>query len=106
MRPTTPLMRCGKTLFVSFLTTSEGYATSRDSVWESSFLLIDDIRDRAPRRPDEQFTKVVPGSAGVCFDGLVEGDAVNAEISMSCGDRARYIKPGCRVRVFLAIERV
>ena len=28
------------------------------------FFLIDDIRDRAPRSPDEQFTKVVLDSAG------------------------------------------
>src|SRR5271155_847145 len=69
-------------------------------------LCMDVFHDRAPRRPDEQFTNVVLGSVGVCFDGLVERDAVNREIRMSCGDPARYIKPGCRVRVFLAIERV
>ena len=70
------------------------------------FFLIDDIHDRAPRRPDEQFTNVVLDSVGVRFDGLVERDAVNREIRVSCGDPARYVKPGCRVRVFLAIERV
>ena len=70
------------------------------------FILVDDIHDRAPRRPDEQFTNAVLGSVGVFLDGLVERDAVNREIRMSCGDPARYIKPGCRVRVFLAIERV
>ena len=70
------------------------------------FFFIDDIHDRAPRRPDEKFTNAVLGSVGICFDGRVERDAVNREIRMSCGDPARYIKPGCRVRVFLAIERV
>ena len=70
------------------------------------FVLIHNMHDRAPRRPDEQFTKVVLGSVGVCFNRLVECDAVNSEIGMSSGDRTREVSPACRVCVFLAIERV
>src|ERR1700757_582024 len=69
-------------------------------------VLIDDMHDRTPRRPDKKFTEVVLGCVRVCFEGLIECDAVNGEISMSGGDCARNVKPGCRVCVFLAIERV
>ena len=87
------MMRCGKTIFASFLTTANGYAISPDRVSTRSaalavqarraanrvsfLVLIDGIHDRAPRRPDEQFTEGVRGGAGVRFDGLVECDAVN-----------------------------
>ena len=102
-----PVMWCGKGISASFLTTADGYAISPHRVsTRSFFFLIDNIRDRVPRRPDEQFIKVVLGSVGVSFDGFVECDAVNAEIGMPCGDRPRYLKLGCRVRVFLVIERV
>ena len=53
--------------------------------------LLDNVHDRAARRPDEQFAEVVLGSVGVYLDGLVECDAVYAEISVSCGDRTRYL---------------
>lgn len=49
---------------------------------------LHDMRDRAPRRPDEQLTQVVLGSVGVGFNRLLKCHAVNREISMSCGDRA------------------
>jgi hypothetical protein len=75
----------------------------RAAIRESFFFLIDDIHDRAAGRPDEQLAKVVLGGVGVYFDGFVQCDAVNAEISLPCGDRARYLESGCRVRVFLAI---
>jgi len=64
------------------------------------------MHDCAPRRSDKKFAEVVLRSVWVCFKGLIECDGVNAEISMSGRDPTRYVKPGCRVCVFLAIERV
>ena len=65
-----------------------------------------DIHDRAPRRPDEQSTKVVLGGVGICFNRLVECDTVHSEIGLPSGDPTRNVEPGCRVCVFLAIEGV
>src|ERR1700733_11490952 len=64
------------------------------------------MHDRAPRRPDEQFSKVVLSSIGVCFNGLVKADPVHSEIGMPSCDPAHNIESGCRVCVFLAIEEV
>jgi hypothetical protein len=84
---------------------SELYRRRCTAVSELCFVLIDDIHDGAPRRPDEQFANVVLGSVGVCLDELVECQA-ETENSACFATIARYTEPGCRVRVFLAIERV
>jgi len=66
--------------------------------------LVDNLQDRAGRRPDKQFAKVVLGSVGVYFDGFAECDAVNAEVSVPLTrlEVAREIA-ACRVGVFLVI---
>src|SRR5689334_9716705 len=85
---------------------AKGFRRTRAATEVSLQLLVDDVQDGAARRPDEQLAEVVLGGIGVDFDGFVECDAVNAEIVVSRGDRARYLESGCRVRVFLAIARI
>src|SRR3954465_4334253 len=84
----------------------ESCPVSRAAIWESFLFLVYDIQDRAARRPDEQCAQVVLGGVGVYFDGVVECDTVNAEISVPSGDRPRYLESGCRVGVFLAVARI
>src|SRR5262249_34123259 len=67
---------------------------------------FDDAHYRAPRSPEEKFTKIFRDGIGVCFNRLVECDVVNGQIVMLSCDLARKVEPRCRVGVFLVVAGV
>jgi hypothetical protein len=54
----------------------------------------------------EQLPEVVLSGVWVSVDRRFEQDAIYAEATAFCGDRARYLRPRGRVCVFLAIKGV